>query len=184
MKTILIWVVAVIVVIVGGFYALNAYIYNEKQGDGGAVADYKKATYMINAQPVYLGEGGVAYFGNEIAADLDLDGDEDKAFLITQQPGGSGTFYFLVGAINFDGTYKGTNAMLIGDRIAPQTTEFKLLPAPYGARVIVNYADRAPGEPFTTKPSVGKSIYAKYLASTNDFGEVVQDFEGESATGQ
>jgi hypothetical protein len=179
MKTTLI-ALGVLVALVAAFFGLNAYIYTEEQGDGGLVADYKTATYYISGAEVHLGEGGVTYFGNEVEGDLDGDGDLDKAFLIVDQPGGSGSFFYLVGAINEGGKYKGTNAMLIGDRIAPQTTEFNMLEAPYGARVVVNYADRAPGEPFTTQPSIGTSLYAKYSATTNDFGVVVQNFEGES----
>lgn len=38
MQKTLLWLAIGIVVLVGGFYALNAYIYNEKQGDGGEVA--------------------------------------------------------------------------------------------------------------------------------------------------
>lgn len=172
------YIVVAIAVLVVGFFFLNSYIYTEKQGDGGLVENYKTATYMISGEQAYLGEGGVTYFGNEVRGDLDADGDEDIAFLVTQQPGGSGTFYYLAGAINDGGKYKGTNMMLIGDRIAPQTTEFR------DGQVIVNYADRLPLDPMTTPPSVGKSIYAKYSPDTNDFGEVVQNFEGESASGQ
>ncbi len=179
MKSILI-ALGVLVVLIAAFFGFNAYVYEEKQGDGGLVTDYKTATYYISGVPVHLGEGGVTYFGNEARGDLEGDGDEDIVFLLTHEPGGSGTFFFLAGAINDGGKYKGTQAMLIGDRIAPQTTEYRDLGAPYGARVIVNYADRGPTEPFTTRPSFGKSLYAKYSPDTNDFGEVVQDFEGES----
>lgn len=35
MPKLLLRVLAVLAILVGGFYALNAYIYNEKQGDGG-----------------------------------------------------------------------------------------------------------------------------------------------------
>lgn len=193
MKTTLI-ALGVLIVLVAAFFGLNAYIYEEKQGDRGLVEDYRDGLYYISGEPVQL-VGGVSkvpivpdsltmittrYFGNEVRGDLDGDGDEDVAFLITQDGGGSGTFYYLVGAINEGEGYRGTHAMLIGDRIAPQTTKYRDLGAPYGARVIVNYADRAPGEPFTTQPSMGKSLYAKYSPDTNDFGEVVQDFEGES----
>lgn len=170
----------VLVVLLAAFFGFNAYIYNEKQGDGGLVADYKTATYHLSGAPVHLGEGGVTYFGNEARGDLDADGDEDVAFLVTHEPGGSGTFFYLAGAINEGGKYRGTHLMLIGDRIAPQTTEYRDLGAPYGARVIVNYADRLPTDPMSAQPSVGKSLYAKYSAATNDFGAVVQDFEGES----
>ncbi|MEK7530521.1 MAG: hypothetical protein AAB573_01525 [Patescibacteria group bacterium] len=173
------YAIMAILVLIVAFYAFNSYIYNEKQGDG-AFSEYRSGVYLISGQSVVLGVGGARYFGNEVMGDIDGDGDEDVAFLITHDGGGSGTFYYLVGAINDGGTYHGTNAMLIGDRIAPQTTEFKMLSEPYGARVIVNYADRQPTDPMTAQPSVGKSIYAKYDPATNDFGEVVQDFEGES----
>lgn len=179
MKTTLI-ALGVLVVIVLAFFGLNAYIYEEKQGDEGFVVDYKTATYYLSGAEVHSGEGGLTYFGNEVRGDLDADGDEDIAFLVTHQPGGSGTFFYLAGAINEGGKYTGSNLMLIGDRIAPQTTEYRDLGAPYGARVIVSYADRAPGEPFTTEPSVGKSLFTKYSPDSNDFGMVAQDFEGES----
>ncbi len=170
----------VLIVLVAAFFAFNSYIYEEKQGDGGLVQDYKTATFYLSGAEVHIGDDGLAYFGNEVRGDIDSDGDEDIAFLVTQSPGGSGTFYYLAGAINNGGKYTGTNLMLIGDRIAPQTTEYRDLGAPQGARVIVNFAERKPDEPFTTRPSVGRSIFAKYSAASNDFGEVVQDFEGES----
>lgn len=166
--------IAIVILLAAALYGFETYTQGEKQSDSRLFSDYKKGTYMIADRPVQLGTEGVAYFGNEVMADFDGDGDQDVAFLITEQPGGSGTFFYLVGAINEDGTYRGTQAMLIGDRIAPQTTEFK------NGLVIVNYADRGPTEPMSTKPTFGKSLYAKYSTATNDFGEVVQNFEGES----
>ncbi len=188
MKNYIIGLIVLIVVLVGGFYALNAYIYNEKQVDEGVSVDPKDGRYLISGEFVQFTDGlsevpsapGSAslittrYFGNEVKGDLDGDSDEDVAFLITQEGGGSGTFFYLVGAIKEDAGYRGTNAVLIGDRIAPQTTEFK------DGRIIVNYADRAAGEPMTAQPSVGKSLYLKYDSESMSFGEVVQNFEGEA----
>jgi len=51
----------------------------------------------------------------------------------------------------------GTKAIYLGDRIAPQTTEFR------NGEIIVNYADRRPDEPFSTIPSVGVSKYFKVV---------------------
>lgn len=181
MNKTLTYIVVAIAVLVVGFFFLNSYIYNEKQGEPVAYTD---ALYFLSGEDIKIGGDGLTYFGNEVEGDLDGDGDLDKAFIVTHQPGGSGTFYYLAGAINDNGSYRGTNLMLIGDRIAPQTTEYRDLGAPYGARVIINYADRLPLDPMTTPPSVGKTIYAKYSADNNDFGEVVQDFEGESANGE
>ena len=179
---------AVLVTLLAAFFALNAYIYDEKQGDQGLVEDYKDGLYFLSGEPIQLTDGVskvpaapespimnvTRYFGNEVRGDLDGDGDEDVAFLVTYEPANSGPYFFLAGAINEGGKYRGTHLMLIGDHVAPQTTEYRDLGAPYGARVIVNYART------DVTPSEGKSLYAKYSAETNDFGEVVQDFEGES----
>jgi hypothetical protein len=153
-------------------------------------ADYKNIAYMINGQSITLRDGVseieaapgseakivTQYFGNIGKGDLNGDGIADLAFLLTQTAGGSGTFYYVVGAMqNAQGGYAGTDGVFLGDRIAPQTTEI------LEGKVIVNYADRAPGEPFTTPPSVGKSIWLKLDPAAMQFGEVIQDFEGESA---
>lgn len=184
----LIWGVVALGVVVAGFFAFNAYIYNEKQGEG-LPADYREVMFWISGEPVVL-EDGVAeaytalggeskttirYFGNEVAHDIDGDGVDDVVFLISQETGGSGTFFYAVGALKRTGGYEGTHAVLIGDRISPQSTT-----AGEGRQIIVNYADRAPGEPFTTAPSVGKSLYLLLDPETREFGEVVQDFEGET----
>ena len=164
------------VVTVGGFFALNSYIYNEKQAV--AVADYKDAEYTIDGQRVTLGDG-TRYFGNEVVTDLNADGREDIAFLITHDAGGSGTFYYVVAALNTERGYVGSAGLLLGDRIAPQTTEVSQNPNHKGV-IVVNYADRAPGEPMTARPSIGKSIWLKLDAEAMQFGEVAQDFEGEA----
>lgn len=134
--------------------------------------------FIINGQPVTLTNGraempaaldstgspqaGSAskvitqYFGNVATGDLNGDGAPDLAFLLTQTTGGSGTFYYVVATlVNADGSYQGTNAVLLGDRIAPQTTEIR------SGEIIVNYAERRAGEPMTAKPSVGVSKYLK-----------------------
>jgi hypothetical protein len=129
---------------------------------------YKDISYEIDGQTVLL-KNGVAeteivpgsasksvtrYFGNEVRGDFNADGLEDVAFLLTQNNGGSGTFYYVVAALKKSGgNYTGTNAILLGDRIAPQTIEFK------NNEIIVNYSDRKPGDAMTTPPSVGISKY-------------------------
>jgi len=127
----------------------------------------KDGTYTIDGQRVTLVNGraesasapGSAskivtqYFGNEATGDLNGDGETDFAFLLTQTTGGSGTFYYVAAALKTADGYQGTNAVLLGDRIAPQPTQIE-----YG-EVVVNYAERAVGEPMTTQPSVGVSKY-------------------------
>lgn len=153
------------------------------------VAGYKDATYNIEGQSVKLTNGKsevsivpgsaskvvTTYFGNEVTHDFDNDGREDIAFLLAQNTGGSGTFYYVVVALNKEGGYVGGDATLIGDRIAPQTTEVDSR-----GFIVVNYADRKPGESFAVKPSVGKSLWFKFDPKTMQLGQVVQNFEGEA----
>ena len=97
------------------------------------------------------------YFGNESYGDLNGDGLEDVAFLITQETGGSGIFYYAVVALKTATSYKTTNAFFIGDRIAPQTTEINTS----AKELYVNFAERKPSEPMTTQPSQGATLYLK-----------------------
>ena len=195
MNKILLAVILTFAVLIGGFFWLNSYIYNEKQADAPqtgseqAAADPKNAEYVIDGQRVKLVNGvaeteaapGSAskittrYFGNEVRSDMNGDGREDVAFLLTQETGGSGTFFYVVAALNTENGYIGSEAILLGDRIAPQTTELNA-----NGNIVVNYADRAPGEPMTTQPSVGKSIWLKLDPVALQFGEVEQNFEGEA----
>lgn len=101
----------------------------------------------------------VKYFGNELRVDVDGDNKEDTAFILSVNTSGTGIFYYLVVALNKDGGYVGINGVFIGDRIAPQTTEWR------NGEIVVNYADRKIEEPMSVKPSVGISRYFKV---TND----------------
>lgn len=184
-------VLIILCVLVGSFYVLNSYIYNEKQVD--VISDYKNATYVLNGEPVQLVNGfaeteaspGSAtkvvtrYFGNQLLTDLNGDGVEDVAFILTQETGGSGIFYYAVGAVMTDGGYIGTDGYLLGDRIAPQSTNVS--PNPRHKNVVVfNYVDRALDEPMTAQPSIGKSAYLKLVPEDMMWAIVEPDFEGES----
>lgn len=172
-KKILIAII-VVLLLVGGFYLLNDYIYTEKQGETGFQKGYKDTTYTIEEEQVTLVNGEAIVdvapgsatkittrvFGNEAEGDLNGDGVSDIAFLLTQDTGGSGTFYYVVAALKTDAGYQGTNAVFLGDRIAPQSTEVR------GGEVIVNYADRKLGEALTVSPSVGISKYFKVMGTT------------------
>jgi heat shock protein HslJ len=180
-------VVLVILGIIAAFYSFNNFIYNQEQS--GTVADYKDAEYTIEGMQVKLTKGfaeteaapGSAskittkYFGNELRTDLNADGREDVVFLLTQQTGGTGTNYYVVAALNTENGYVGSEGYLLGDRIAPQTTE-----KGSGNIIIVNYADRAAGQPFTDAPSVGKSVRLILDVPSMQFGIVASNFEGEA----
>lgn len=176
---------------IGGFFALNAYIYEEKQAHAGK--NPANAEYIIGGTRVQLVDGVseiqfapesaektiTMYFGNEVHTDLNEDGRDDAVFILTQTIGGSGTFYYAAAALNTDRGYIGSEALLLGDRIAPQTTEVSQNPSHKGV-VIVNYADRRPEEPMSAEPTIAKSIWLKLDPQSMQFGEVMQHFEGEA----
>ena len=155
---------------------------------------YKDATYQINGESVQLINGysesevvpGSAtkivtrYFGNELVTDLDGDGDDDVAFILTQETGGSGVFYYAVAARNTDEGYVGSDGYLLGDRIAPQSVEVSSHPRHVNV-VMFNYADRSRDESMSTPPSIGKSVYLKLVPEDMQWAIVEPDFEGESA---
>ena len=181
----IVWAV-IIVIIVGLVFWMrpNTLVAPQVSETG-----YRNATYIIDGRPVTLVDGhadtpaapgGASrivtdYFGNEVKTDLDGDGDEDIAFLLSQQTGGSGTFYYVVAAVRTAEGWQGSEGVLLGDRIAPQTTH-----KGNGRVIVVNYVDRAPGESFAVRPSIGKSIWLLLNPETMQFGQVAQDFEGEA----
>ena len=98
---------------------------------------------------------------------------------MTQEQGGSGTFFYAVAALNTERGYVGSDGYFLGDRIAPQSTNESPNPRHVDV-IVVNYADRAPGEPMTAAPSVGKSAYLKIDPEAMQWAVVEPDFEGES----
>lgn len=166
-------IVVILIVILGGIsyfiYQSNTEKPSVETPERKVIVDPRNAAYLIEEEEIILVNGRsekeaapdsaskiiTQYFGNEAKADFNGDGIEDTAFLLTQDGGGSGTFYYVAAALSSTDGYKGTNAIFLGDRIAPQTTEFR------NGEIIVNYADRKPGEPMTTDPSMGVSKYFK-----------------------
>lgn len=167
-------------VIILGFLVWLTYPYLKKSASVGRMEniDPLNTTYTIEGKDVkwvngkaeeYVAPNSVSkvvttVFGKPSYGDLNADGLKDAVTLATQDAGGSGTFYYALVAINKDGKYQGLNAILLGDRIAPQSVLIKDNVAS------VNFAERAQGEPMTTAPSVGAT---KYLVVNQD---KVQEF--------
>jgi len=128
----------------------------------------KNGTYYIDGQSITLVNGiaeiemapGSAskqvtrFFGNEVEIDLNADGLMDSAFLLQQENGGSGTFYYVAAALKTKNGYLGTNAIFIGDRIAPQSVN---IDPGNPSRFIVNFADRNDKEPISSPPTMNVS---------------------------
>jgi hypothetical protein len=133
------------------------------------VIDAQNCTYIIDNEKVVLVNGKeekeiapdsaskkiTKYRGKEAKADLDNNDIEDVAVILTQNSGGSGTFYYVAVAIGSKDGCQGTNAILLGDRIWLRSFEV------INGEIIVTYNVRKPGEPFTAGPSVEISKHFK-----------------------
>ncbi len=127
--------------------------------------DPLNATYLIEGVAVRLMDGRcelpaapgsatmirTTVFGKPVYGDIDGDGDEDVALFLTHHPGGSGTFFYVAAALNENDNYHGTNAVLLGDRIAPLDIGIR------NGAIVVNYTDRRPEEPMSIRPIVDKT---------------------------
>ena len=101
------------------------------------------------------------YLGGEAQGDLNGDGLEDLAFWISQDPGGSGTFYYVVVALKHPAGYTTTNAFLVGDRIVPEGIQIRA-----DARELhVNFVGRTRDEPMTAPPSEPSVLLLKVTPS-------------------
>ena len=129
----------------------------------------KDTTYMIEGQSVKL-SGGIArlkvspgsasvmtikVFSEPTLGDVNGDGQNDAALILMQEGSGSGTFYYLAVAYSSTTGIIGTNALLLGDRISPQTLEIR------NNEIIANYATRKSDEPMTASPAQGVSLHAR-----------------------
>jgi hypothetical protein len=143
------------------------------------ITDHKNATYTIDGVVTKLTNGRsvivtdpvletsvtTQYVGKEAIGDFDKDGRMDIAFVVRQDTGGSGTFYYLVAALNKESGYVGGEATFLGDRILLEST------AVVGEDVvIVKFKDRKPTDDFTVVPSVSKSVALVVATDPLSFG--------------
>ena len=145
----------------------NQSVESNNQDNDQYSADPFNATYMVDNQEISFTEGvatidipnseqSIIYkiWGMPAYGSLNNSSNKDAGLIIEQTGSGSGVFYYVSASMNYDQGYKGTNSILLGDRVAIQNigiTDSK--------SILVNYADRMPNEPMTTSPSLGVSKY-------------------------
>jgi hypothetical protein len=146
-----------------------------QQSSVAAPAEVKNITVTLDGDTVTLNDGvaeepaapgsaaqnTVRIVGEPVMGDATGDGRADAALLLENDPGGSGTFYYAVLAVDDDGSYRATNAVSLGDRIAPRGVEFT------GGRFVYRYLERKPGEPQAVAPSVEKRTEISVDAASN-----------------
>ncbi len=189
MKKILIILIVFVLIIIG--LKANRSNFDEQANlhDGTYIIDGQEVTLKNGISEVESAPGSASktitkYFGNDLKHDLNDDNREDRVFIITQETGGSGKFYYVVALLDTADGSVGSDGVMLGDRIAPQAINLDEGKTVIGTNrqnvIVVNYLDRKMGESFDIQPSVGKSIWLKLDPATMKFGEVAQNFEGES----
>lgn len=147
----------------------------------------KKCEFVIDGQKVILKKGKskqkavsgsksrltVRYIGINATGDLNSDGIEDVALILTKETGGSGTFYYVAAALSGNNKKQGTNAILLGDRIKVSKLEIK------DGKVFVHYYDRKQGQSMVDEPTVKHSIKLRI-----EDGNLLADQQEQSLTGK
>ena len=88
--------------------------------------------------------------------DINNDGKNDTVVVLVQSGGASGVFIYLAGYVSGPITYKGTNAIFIGDRITPQSISINK------GIITLNYLDRKLEEPFAAEPTIPTTKIFEY----------------------
>jgi hypothetical protein len=170
--------IIIILIVLGalaGLYYINnrpAVVVNEPQVREGDTApesprpDPTNATFTIDGETVRLSNGkhvrniglGGA-FSEETAitdaiayGDINRDGRDDAVVVLARSGGGSGLFLYMAGFVSGATTYRGTEAVFLGDRIIPRSISIN-----QSGIITVEYLDRQPDEPFAAEPTVTTS---------------------------
>ena len=162
----------VVVLIVGGVWcsihkqsSVSVDTSSTPTGTGSTSAghpDASNATFMIGDSSVTLKSGKSIVPASDDSAtadetdltqtvsygDLNGDGKEDEAVVLTDQGGGSGVFIYVAAYVSGNISYKGTNAVFVGDRVAPQSISVK------NGVITLTYLDRGPNEPYAADPTI------------------------------
>ena len=172
------FLVIVIIVVGLGYFALrdgtDEAVPNVPIVDDGFRPDPSNATFIFDEGPVTLEKGirevevapGSAMKEETLLTDfvgygdVNKDGKNDAVAILVQSGGASGVFIYLAGYVSGPVTYKGTNAIFLGDRITPKSVSIS------NEIITVNYLDRKESEPFTAEPTVPVARNFQYQGGT------------------
>lgn len=94
----------------------------------------------------------VKVVGEPVTGDASGDGKPDTALLLADDPGGSGTFYYAVLAIDDGGSWRATNALPLGDRIKPENIQYR------DGQFVYRFLERKPDEQMAATPTVENTV--------------------------
>ena len=166
----IVFAVVIVGVIIGYFVIRDSYS-TDKTGtpviseNGVFHPDPSNATFTFDDEAITLSAGrnersiapGSALVEETILldkfayGDINADGKEDTVLFLARYGAGSGTFIYLAAFVSGPVTYRGSEAVFIGDRIAPQSISIS------GGNVTVEYLDRGADEALAAEPTVATS---------------------------
>jgi heat shock protein HslJ len=155
-------------------------------------SDPAYASYRLGADSVALVDGiadvpaapasssriRTQILGEPAVADLDGDGNDDAVVVLTQQTGGTGTFFYLAAAVATPQGLAGTQGVLLGDRIALDSVSV------LDGRITVRYRTRAANQSFAEAPAIERIRDFVLAGDEQSLTEVARDFEGEADAGR
>ena len=115
----------------------------------------------------------VIRLGKWTLGDLDGQGELDAAAITIEEPGGSGTFFYLHALINDEGTLQDAGFAFLGDRIRIEGVSV------HDGVITVAMLDRRPDEPFVEPPSV--PVIRQFRLQVGDLVEVSGGRDGAFA---
>lgn len=118
--------------------------------------DMKNGLATVAQAPGSAAANTLRVVGDPVTGDVNADGKPDDALLLQNDPGGSGTFYYAVVAVNEGNGYHASNALPLGDRIKPEGIDFT------DGRFVYRFFERKPGEPMSAEPTVGKTVVVQF----------------------
>ena len=118
--------------------------------------DASSAVFSFDEGEVTLSKGrSVSASGEETSlleekahGDINNDGKEDTVVFLARSGGGSGIFIYTAAYVSGPVNYKGTNAVFLGDRVAPQSISIR------NGNITVTFLDRGPDEAFAAEPTI------------------------------
>lgn len=142
-KNILIGTLSILVVIGGSFWLTQV------QPADALTKDYMSTKYEIDGEMAELETNRVEYFGNEVWADFNADGQDDVSFLIARTSETGERSYYVAAALNLTEGFEGMNTVFLGKDIIPQTAEYK------DGLVVVNFTTNMTGDMSGEQPTEG-----------------------------
>lgn len=159
------------------FYAMRNTFPIDKTGSSAMSensvfrADPTNATFIFDDGPITLSAGRdertvvsgsalteeIVLLDKFAYGDVNRDSKEDTVLLLARYGAGSGVFIYAAAFISGPVTYRGSEAIFIGDRIAPQSISIN-----QRGIVTVKYLDRALDESFAAEPTVPASKQLVY----------------------